>query len=71
MEENKWIGLSRSLWATLTPIIGVVLSTTGVVGADGIIALSNTVFGAIIVSIAGVLEFLHQRSPKPTTILPG
>lgn len=68
MQENKWVLLSRSLWATLLPIIGLILTTTGVTGAEGILGLSDTIFGGGIVIVAGVLEFLHQRNPQPTSI---
>lgn len=68
MVENKWVGLSRSLWATLLPIIGLILNTTGVSGADGILGLSDTVFNSVLVVVAGVLQFLHLRNPKPTSL---
>lgn len=68
MEPNKWVVLSRSLWATLLPMILLILNQMGVTGAESIGDLANTSFNAAVMVVAGVLQFRHMRSPEPTTL---
>jgi len=60
----KWIGLSRSLWSMILPILALVLNQAGVTGADEIGKLANVVFTGGLGITAAVLQFLHQRSPQ-------
>jgi len=67
MGENKWVGLSRSLWSALLPILTIVLTAAGVTSADEIGAMGTSIVngGAIIAS--AILQYLHQRNPKLTS----
>lgn len=67
MPENKWVGLSRSLWATLLPMGLLILDQTGVAGSAQIGELANTIVTSVIVIASGVLQFLHMRNPQPTS----
>ncbi len=51
----------------LLPIFALVMSQAGVTGADEIGELANTVFLGATGIVAAVLQFMHQRSPQPTT----
>ena len=68
MSENKWIGFSRSLWSALLPLILLALNAAGVTNADNIGAIASRVVEGGIVVAALVLQYLHQRDPKPTTL---
>lgn len=68
MEEQKWVGISKSLWSYVTPMLGMlVASNPKLTGLD---TLANTVVAAALGIAGGVLQFLHQRQ-KGNTILPG
>lgn len=68
MTENKWIGLSRSLWSAMLPVLALILNQAGVTGADQIGELASNVFNGTMLVVAAVLQYLHQRNPKPTTL---
>ena len=67
MGENKWVGFSRSLWASLLPIITIILTAAGVTGVEQIDEIGTTIVNAGSVIAGAVLEFLHLRNPKPTS----
>jgi hypothetical protein len=71
MMESKWIGFSRSLWSALLPIALVMMRVFGVADVDSIGEVATNVVDALIVVASVVLQFLHQRDPKPTSISAG
>ena len=66
--QNKWIGLSRSMWSALLPIALVVMRVFGVADVDSIGEVATSVVDGFIVVASVVLQFLHQRNPEPTTL---
>lgn len=65
---NKWIGLSRSMWSALLPVILIMLRVFGVADVDSIGEVATNVFDGVIVVASAVLQFLHQRDPEPTSL---
>ena len=68
MSENKWIGLSRSLWSAILPIVALVLNQLDVTGAEKIGELASNIFNATMLGVSAVLQYLHQRNPEPTSV---
>lgn len=66
--NNKFILLSRSLWSAILPLVLLVLNAFGVTGSTEIGEFANGVVEAVIVIASLVLQFLHQRNPKPTSL---
>jgi amino acid permease len=66
--NNKFILLSRSLWSAILPLLLLVLNAFGVTGSAEIGEFANGVVEAVIVIASLVLQFLHQRNPKPTNL---
>lgn len=66
--EHKWVGFSRSLWASVLPIITLVLTATGVTGAEQIGAIGTTIVNAGAVVASAVLEYMHLKNPAPTSV---
>ena len=66
--NNKFILLSRSLWSAILPLVLLVLDAFGVTGSTEIGEFANGVVEAVIVIASLVLQFLHQRNPKPTSL---
>jgi hypothetical protein len=64
--NNKFILLSRSLWSAI--LLLLVLNAFGVTGSAEIGEFANGVVEAVIVIASLVLQFLHQRNPKPTNL---
>lgn len=71
MSETKWIGFSRSLWSMLLPIIVLTLNQFGVTTSEAIGDNLSNVFNGGLMVVAAVLQLLHQRDPKATTLKKG
>jgi hypothetical protein len=66
MAENKNIIKSRSLWSALLPIVAIAGQQAGL--GEGFSQTINQLVVAVIGVAALVLNFMHQRDPKPTTL---
>ena len=67
-DATKWIGFSRSLWSMLLPIMVLVMNQYGITNSESIGESASSVVNAGLIGAAGVLQLMHQVSPKPTRL---
>lgn len=67
MNENKWVGLSRSLWSAILPILSIILTAAGVTDVESIGAMGTGIVNGGAVIASAILQFFHQRNPEPTS----